>query len=100
MSPDPLPDCGDGTDPSSSMGTGSAANEGELAGCLLAIESGAGYNPQLCPWFAVPPKPGSSAAREQQATQSRRERDAFLSYCSRNATTTICAPFVRPLGSL
>jgi hypothetical protein len=99
-SPASLPDCADGTDPSSSMGTGDPQNEGELAGCLLAIESGAGYNPQLCPWFAVPPKPGSSAAREQQRVQGARERDAFLSYCSRNANTTICAPFVRPLGGL
>jgi len=99
-SPSPLPDCKDGTDPSSSMGTGDAANEGELTGCLLAIESGAGYNPTLCPWFEVPPKPGSSAARAQEQALRDRQRDAFLRYCADNRTTATCVPFVKPLGSM
>jgi hypothetical protein len=73
-SPSPLPDCSDGQDPSQSMGTGDAANEGELAGCLLAIESGQGYNPDLCPWFEQPPKPGSSGAGEKEAAREARPR--------------------------
>jgi hypothetical protein len=82
------------------MGTGDPANEGELAGCLLAIESGAGYNPTLCPWFEKPPKPESKEAREQDAAQRERQRQAFLDYCGRNPTTAMCVPFVKPLGNL
>jgi hypothetical protein len=99
-SPSPLPDCSDGRNPGSSMGTGDAANEGELAGCLLAIESGQGYNPDLCPWFEQPPKPGTSGAREQEAAVQERQKAAFLDYCSRNRTTATCVPFVKPLGGL
>jgi hypothetical protein len=99
-SPSPLPDCSDGQDPSQSMGTGDAANEGELAGCLLAIESGQGYNPDLCPWFEQPPKPGSEGARAQEEALSERQRQAFLDYCSRNRTTATCVPFVKPLGGM
>ena len=82
------------------MGTGDPANEGELAGCLLAIEAGAGYNPTLCPWFAQPPKPGSPGAKEQEATLAERQKQAFLDYCARNPTTGMCVPFVKPLGVL
>jgi hypothetical protein len=96
-SPSSLPGCSDGKDPSSSMGTGDPANEGELAACLLAIEAGAGYNPTLCPWFATPPKPGSAQAKEQAAA---RQRQAFLDYCARNPTAGMCVPFVKPLGNL
>jgi hypothetical protein len=82
------------------MGTGDAGNEGELAGCLLAIESGQGYNPDLCPWFEQPPKPGSPGAREQEAAVKERQRQAFLDYCGRNPTNATCVPFVKPLGGL
>ena len=74
----------DGKDPSSSMGTGDAANEGELAGCLLAIESGQGYNPELCPWFTVPPKPGSSGPG--RASSRRRGASARRSWTTARAT--------------
>jgi hypothetical protein len=99
-SPSPLPDCSDGQNPSESMGTGDAGNEGELAGCLLAIESGQGYNPDLCPWFEQPPKPGTSGARAQEAALKERQRQAFLDYCSRNQATATCVPFVKPLGGM
>src|SRR4051794_10554190 len=99
-SPSPLPDCANGTNASSSMGTGDAGNEGELAGCLLAIESGQGYNPDLCPWFVTPPKPGSPGAREQEAAMKERQRQAFLAYCAQHQATATCTPFVKPLGGL
>jgi hypothetical protein len=57
MSPSSLPDCAGGTNPSSSVGIGSASNEGELSECLAAITVGGGYNPATCPWFSTPPKP-------------------------------------------
>jgi hypothetical protein len=82
------------------MGTGDAANEGELAGCLLAIESGQGYNPDLCSWFVTPPKPGSSAGQAQAAALRERQRHAFLAYCAGSPSNATCAPFVRPLGGM
>jgi hypothetical protein len=96
-SPSSLPNCSDGKDPSSSMGTGDPANEGELFGCLLAYETS---NQDLCPWFQTPPKPGTQAAREQEAALRERQRQAFLDYCARNATTALCVPFVKPLGDM
>jgi hypothetical protein len=96
-SPSELPDCSDGQNPDSSMGTGEPANEGELFSCLLAYESD---NEDLCPWFEQPPKPGTSGARGQQAALSERQRTAFLDYCSRNAANPTCTPFVRQLGDM
>jgi hypothetical protein len=96
-SPSTLPNCSDGKDPGSSMGTGDPANEGELFSCLLAYESS---NQSLCPWFQTPPKPGTPGAREQEAAQRERQRQAFLEYCGRNPTTAMCVPFVKPLGNL
>ena len=52
--PSPLPDCDDGKDPGSSVGTGNVKNQSELSGCLAAYEfdqNGA------CPWFNTPPEP-------------------------------------------
>ena len=58
-SPSSLPDCDNGTDPSSSVGNGpDPENEGELLRCAVSFESG-NYDPNTCPWFSTPPKPGS-----------------------------------------
>lgn len=59
-SPSKLPDCSGGTNPSSSVGTGDAANESELVSCFAGILTGSGesqYDPSKCPWFKTPPKP-------------------------------------------
>jgi len=54
MSPNPLPDCNGGRNPSSSIGTGTAPqNQAELANCLGDIE----FDTSTCPWFKTPPKP-------------------------------------------
>jgi hypothetical protein len=57
-SPDNLPDCKDGKDPSSSNGTGAApANEQEVTTCGgVALFTGT-YDPNSCPWFVTPKKP-------------------------------------------
>jgi hypothetical protein len=72
-SPSSLPWCNNGTDPSTSIGTGDPANEQELVSCFGAITAGNGYNPQLCAWFATPPKPGTgSSAQDAQQHQTAR----------------------------
>jgi hypothetical protein len=59
-SPSSLPNCDNGQNPSSSVGTGpDPENESELVRCLLGLETGGGYDPTTCPWFNTPPKPGS-----------------------------------------
>ena len=58
-SPDSLPDCDNGRNPSSSVGDGpDPQNELELLGCFGAFTTGE-YDPNICPWFKTPPKPGS-----------------------------------------
>jgi hypothetical protein len=78
-SPSNLPNCSNGTDPGSSMGTGSSANESELLSCFAAI-SGAGSwdSSSPCPWFVTPPKPGAAAdawRRSQNAAFARMAAD-------------------------
>jgi hypothetical protein len=64
------------------------------------VESGQGYNPDLCPWFKTPSKPGSGGARAQELALRERQRKAFLDYCARNAANPTCAPFTKPLGGM
>jgi hypothetical protein len=54
--PPSLPDCNNGKNPSTSMGTGAPDNEQELLGCFAAFTAN-GYDPTACPWFEKPPKP-------------------------------------------
>ncbi len=56
-----LPDCADGTDPSLSMGTGSA-NEAELGSCAAAFVTRNFEQPNPCPWLSVPADPGDGDA--------------------------------------
>jgi hypothetical protein len=54
-----LPNCSNGTNPSSSTGNGLPPNnEAELVQCLAGFST-AGYDPNACPWFSTPPKPAS-----------------------------------------
>jgi hypothetical protein len=53
-----LPGCNNGQNPGSSIGTGYAPNEAELVQCLAGFST-VGYDPNACPWFKTPPKPGS-----------------------------------------
>jgi hypothetical protein len=56
-SPASLPDCADGTDSASSVGTGSP-NETELAGCAAAFFTRNFDQPSTCAWLTPPADPG------------------------------------------
>jgi hypothetical protein len=56
-SPASLPDCADGTDSASSIGTGSP-NETELAGCAAAFFTRNFDQPSTCAWLTPPADPG------------------------------------------
>jgi hypothetical protein len=53
-----LPNCNNGQNPGSSVGTGYPPNEAELVQCLAGFST-VGYDPRACPWFKTPPKPSS-----------------------------------------
>jgi hypothetical protein len=99
MSPDPLPDCANGTNPSSSIGTGNGTNEGELIQCFVAFESG-NFDPSTnpCPWFQTPAEPGTAAAARERAEQRAASRQAFSDFCEDGPDAT-CEPFRKPAGA-
>ncbi|HEU4977867.1 MAG TPA: right-handed parallel beta-helix repeat-containing protein [Solirubrobacteraceae bacterium] len=95
-SPSPLPNCDNGNAPEKSVGTGAPANEAELAGCLIGIEAGQGYNPALCNWFVTPAKPGSSKAKARAArarTLRSEQLRAFRQWCATDRSNPTCVPF-------
>src|SRR3954453_7660626 len=53
-----LPDCKDGTDPSTSLGTGDPAQEQELLACAGAFETRNFDEPNPCAWLNPPADPG------------------------------------------
>jgi hypothetical protein len=55
--PSKLPDCVDGSDPSTSIGTGDPAREGELTVCASAFVTRS-YENSPCPWVQPPQDPG------------------------------------------
>jgi hypothetical protein len=98
-SPSALPDCDDGANPNSSVGNGDPANEGELLLCAAAFESEM-YNPDECPWFASPKKPGTQAARVQRRRDRALTREAFYEICGvLGADGPTCAPFSELLSA-
>jgi hypothetical protein len=92
-SPSSLPDCAGGTNPDLSMGTGDAANEGELGTCAAGFETEI-YDPNSCPWFRTPAKPGTAAARVQNGPAQRaRMAAAFAKFCRQAGSVPTCQPF-------
>jgi hypothetical protein len=90
-SPSSLPDCAKGTKPSSSIGTGSPQNEGELVACLAGFQV-SGYpngNQEICTWTQTPGKPAAGASRR---------RDALASFCGVVGANPTCAPFAAYLA--
>jgi len=53
-----LPDCADGTDPSTSLGTGDPTQEQELLACAAAFETRNFDQPNSCAWLNPPADPG------------------------------------------
>ncbi|MDX6582205.1 MAG: hypothetical protein QOI10_1389 [Solirubrobacterales bacterium] len=98
-SPANLPDCDGGKDPDSSVGSGDAANEGELAACAVSFETG-NYDPATCPWFASPAKPGTAAARAERRANRVAMRQTFFGFCDEMGTDQpTCAPYADLLAS-
>ena len=102
-SPANLPDCANGADRSSSMGTGDVQNESELGACLVGftVESYPKGDQNVCSWTTPPAKPGSARAARSAAGGSAIARDRqrqFLALCRELPTNNTCAPFVGDTG--
>jgi hypothetical protein len=93
-SPPLLPDCDNGANPNSSVGTGYPPNEAELLQCFAAYESGS-TDPADCPWFGTPPKPSSSQAQPAQSPEALSDaRRSFFQLCrSGQGSEALCDPF-------
>jgi hypothetical protein len=99
-SPASLPNCAGGTDPSTSLGTGEAANEGELLTCFVSFTSGDQSQGQSCPWFTTPSKPAASARADQSTAQRARYRAVFLGFCRDGRPAATCGPWRSLLARL
>jgi hypothetical protein len=94
-SPPLLPDCANGTNPGSSVGTGYPPNEGELVACLAGFEA-AGYpngDSTSCSWTITPPKPGSGPTSPRTAATESRQADEFAAVCAAGLAPRLCAAF-------
>jgi hypothetical protein len=102
-SPVLLPNCANGTDPSSSVGTSYAPNEAELTGCLVGFTVGPYPNglSETCDWTKTPGQPGSSRASAAggSAIASERRRE-FVALCDSMPQSRTCAPFTGVRASL
>ena len=65
-----LPNCDDGRDPATSLGTGNPKNEGELVSCVAAFET-RNFDPNgPCPWIRPPSDPGDGQAASRTAVDA------------------------------
>ena len=92
-----LPGCSDGTDPSTSVGTGDPLNESELAACLAGYEV-SGYpegNSTICSWTTTPPKPGTgpSLPASTRTTTQQLQAEEFGAICGQGLAPRLCRPF-------
>jgi hypothetical protein len=88
-----LPSCANGTDPSSSIGTGDVLNETELAACLAGFTV-AGYpdgDPNTCTWTVTPGSP--SGARSTDAAYQAPNADLLASTCAADLSPRLCSAY-------
>ncbi|MFL5781302.1 MAG: right-handed parallel beta-helix repeat-containing protein [Thermoleophilaceae bacterium] len=97
-SPASLPDCDDGKDPSSSIGTGDPTNEAELGSCLVGLTTGPypDGNPALCDWTKRPRKPSGSQSSASGSALAVARRREFIALCAALPQNRTCAPFTDP----
>jgi len=110
-----LPNCANGTLPSTSIGLGNVLAEAELVACLAGYQV-SGYpngNDTICSWSKTPAKPGSTSAAKMAttgefvasdgttSTSSYAQKQAFAALCASAETLSrTCAPFATLLSNL
>ncbi len=91
-----LPSCLGGTQPSLSVGTGDAANEGELVGCLAGFEV-EGYpdgSETTCTWAITPDRPdGRSLGRSQPLDDVAAQLAQLAGLCGAGLSPRLCSAY-------
>jgi hypothetical protein len=94
--PPALPNCADGTDPSTSIGTSYPPNESELVACFAGLQA-SGYpdgDPTTCDWTQTPAKPGSQAAAATgTGAMQGYQAQEFSAICAAGLSPRLCGPF-------
>lgn len=97
-----LPNCSNGTKPSSSIGLGNVVAETELVACLAGLQVG-GYpqgNNTICDWSNTPPKPGSATSAKTASVQTSGDQTAeFAAVCRLGLSPNLCKSFNTLLGN-
>jgi hypothetical protein len=86
-----LPDCANGSNPDSSVGTGNPVNEAELANCAIPFITGNLDPNHPCPWFDSPERPGSQAARRQAREQRQAVLEGREAWCREFESSPACS---------
>jgi hypothetical protein len=94
--PPALPNCADGTDPSTSIGTSYPPYESELVACFAGLQA-SGYpdgDPTTCDWTQTPAKPGSQAAAATgTGAMQGYQAQEFSAICAAGLSPRLCGPF-------
>ncbi len=100
-----LPNCANGTQPSTSIGTGDIAAESELVACLAGLQVSGYPNGEdtICSWSITPNKPGAATARTAAETDTRAaaQQDTFEELCATGgAGERTCSPYRQQFNGL
>jgi len=106
MSPANLPNCANGTNPSSSIGLGLAPlNEAELVACFAGFTL-SGYpdgDDTTCSWAVTPSPPGARTAAGTASSGAVSSGDpqaqgqVFAAICEQGLATRLCTPYAKYL---
>ena len=92
-----LPDCSNGQDPSTSVGTGAPQNESELVACFAGFTA-AGYpdgDPTTCSWTQTPPEPGSGGGlpASNATVMEGLQAQQFADICAAGLSPRLCGQY-------
>jgi hypothetical protein len=104
-----LPNCSNGTNPGSSIGTSAPLNEAELVACLAGFTV-SGYpagNNTICTWAITPKRPSTTSAAASTSSSTpmttaasgdqKAQTQEFADVCSQGLAPRLCKPYAGKL---